>query len=227
MHNSRWASLAWQRWKRHLVVKQVGLSAFLTIFFIAYFHLLRHPAFPVSVMPTIWLDQMIPFEPLAVLIYVSLWIYVAFPALLTWSLRQLYLYAGLCFALCVVALVCFYFWPTSVPVADTDWARYPGLAFLKHLDAGGNACPSLHVATAVFTGIWLNRFLRHLGAGKWPRTINALWCVGIIYSTLATRQHVALDALAGAGLGGIFGIATQRLTTRLVSASTDNHVRAN
>ena len=28
--------------------------------------------------------------------------------------------------------------------------------FLKSMDASGNACPSLHVATAVFSGIWLH-----------------------------------------------------------------------
>lgn len=30
---------------------------------------------------------------------------------------------------------------------------------------------------------------------------NWTWCIGIIYSTLATRQHVTVDVLAGLMLG--------------------------
>ena len=37
------------------------------------------------------------------------------------------------------------------------------------------------------------------------RSLNALWCVGILYATLAIRQHVALDMLAGSALGGLVG----------------------
>jgi len=32
-------------------------------------------------------------------------------------------------------------------------------------------------------------------------------CAGILYSTIATRQHVALDAAAGAVLGGAASLA--------------------
>ena len=31
--------------------------------------------------------------------------------------------------------------------------------------------------------------------------INGGWCAGIVYSTLAVRQHVAVDVLAGLALG--------------------------
>ena len=80
---------------------------------------------------------------------------------------------------------------------------HPAFGFLKSVDASGNACPSLHVAFAVFTAIWLNRLLRQMGAGKVVRAFNWLWCLGILYSTVAIRQHVVLDVLAGAGLGAV------------------------
>ena len=35
---------------------------------------------------------------------------------------------------------------------------------------------------------------------RWPRIINALWFVAIAWSTLAIKQHVVLDALAGAAI---------------------------
>jgi membrane-associated phospholipid phosphatase len=39
-----------------------------------------------------------------------------------------------------------------------------------------------------------------------PRILNGLWCLAIIYSTLATKQHVALDAAAGAVLGLVVAV---------------------
>jgi len=83
-----------------------------------------------------------------------------------------------------------------------DWSLHPGFGFLKSADAVGNACPSLHVAFAVFSGAWMGRLLRLMGAGWVVRAVNVLWCLGIVFSTMATRQHVFLDVVAGAALGG-------------------------
>jgi membrane-associated phospholipid phosphatase len=76
------------------------------------------------------------------------------------------------------------------------------VGFLKNVDAAGNAFPSLHVATAIFSGIWLDCLLRRFGAPRWSLLFNWMWCIGIIYSTLATRQHVAVDVWGGLMLGG-------------------------
>jgi membrane-associated phospholipid phosphatase len=99
----------------------------------------------------------------------------------------------------------FYGCPTAVPPPEVTWADDSLFAFLKATDASGNACPSLHVAFAVFTAFVLSRQLRELGAGPGARLLNALWCAGIVWSTLATRQHVFWDAAAGVALGGLFG----------------------
>ncbi len=72
---------------------------------------------------------------------------------------------------------------------------------MKSVDAAGNACPSLHVAFAIFTALWLARLLREVMAPLAVRLFNAGWCAAIIYSTLATKQHVAVDVFAGTTLG--------------------------
>jgi membrane-associated phospholipid phosphatase len=131
------------------------------------------------------------------------------PALLE-TRRELYGYCALMAGLCLTGLVIFYFWPTAVPVADVDWALYPGMDFLKRMDAAGNACPSLHVATAVFSGAWLYYLLRRFGAPSWMLVINWTWCVGIVYSTLATRQHVAVDVIAGLLMGALAAVLSLR-----------------
>jgi membrane-associated phospholipid phosphatase len=59
------------------------------------------------------------------------------------------------------------------------------------------------VAFAVFSAMSLGRSLRQLGAGVAARGANWLWCLGILYSTVATGQHVLADVAAGAVLGTV------------------------
>jgi membrane-associated phospholipid phosphatase len=89
------------------------------------------------------------------------------------------------------------------------------MSFLRTMDVAANACPSLHAAFAVFTAIWFERLLRELGVGRFVRALNWLWCLGILYSTLAIRQHVVLDTLAGAILGAIIAALHIRALQRL------------
>ena len=70
------------------------------------------------------------------------------------------------------------------------------------------------MATAVFSGIWLHHLLRGIGAPLWATIVNMLWCAGIVYSTLATRQHVTVDVVAGALLGVIPAFLSVRYRVR-------------
>ena len=182
-------------------VKMGSNVAGLAAFFIAYFWVLHHPQFPVTVMPLTWVDRAVAFEPSAMPLYVSLWVYVSLPLALLKDRRELASYGVATLALSVIGLAIFIAYPTAVPAFGVDWSHYPSVAFLKAVDLAGNACPSLHVAFAAFSAVWLDRQLREMSVGVPVRVLNAAWCIGIVYSTLATRQHVALDALAGAALG--------------------------
>jgi membrane-associated phospholipid phosphatase len=93
-----------------------------------------------------------------------------------------------------------------VPDADVDWSRHPSVAFLKSVDAAGNACPSMHVAFAVLSALWMQRLLSRMGAPRALQAVNGLWCLTILYSTLAIKQHVALDLYAGALLGAAIAL---------------------
>lgn len=185
----------------HMHLKGIGTMLFIGLFFGAYFYLLKAPAYLITVMPITLLDRLISFQPLTLPMYISLWVYVSLPPALLATRRELYGYGLAMAGTCLAGLIVFYFWPTAVPAANIDWAQYPDVDFLKSMDASGNACPSLHVATAIFSGIWLHHLLRRFGTPLWMLTFNWTWCIGIIYSTLATRQHVAVDVLAGLVLG--------------------------
>jgi membrane-associated phospholipid phosphatase len=188
---------------KHLYLKSIGTTIFISLFFGAYFYLLGNPAYPATVMPFTGVDRLIAFEPLALPVYISLWVYVSILPAFFADRRELLRY-GLAMALmCLVGLSIFYFWPTAAPAPDIDWSRYRDMDLLKSIDASGNACPSLHVATALFSGMWLHRLLRRFGAPLWVLSINWIWCVAIIYSTLAIRQHVLVDVAAGLLLGAL------------------------
>ncbi|MGK2925575.1 MAG: phosphatase PAP2 family protein [Lysobacterales bacterium] len=211
-----WYRLAAAATRQHVLLKGLGTPLFIGVFFGAYFYLLKQPAFPTTVMPITWPDRLIPFQPWALSLYFSLWVYVSLPPALLATRRELAGYVLVIAGTCLFGLIVFYFWPTAVPPADIDWARYPQVNFLKELDASGNAFPSLHVATAVFSGIWLHHLLRGFGAPRWILISNALWCAGIVYSTLATRQHVAVDVAAGLLLGALPAYASLRYRRRSV-----------
>jgi membrane-associated phospholipid phosphatase len=199
-----WKARLHLRFWRYLTLKFFGICAFMWVFFLGYFHTLRHPVYPVFEMPRTALDHLITLQPQAMLAYVSLWLYVGVAPGLLLTLKELIIYGLWAAALCAAGLAIFHFWPTAVPPHDVDVTGFPGFDLLKGIDAAGNACPSLHVASAVFTAIWVERLLRMIGVPPALRVLNLLWVLAIAYSTIAIRQHVALDAVAGAALGALF-----------------------
>lgn len=205
-----WYSQAAVLISKHMYLKSIGTMLFISLFFSAYFYLLTYPTFPITVMPITLLDRLIDFQPVTLPLYLSLWFYVSLPPALLATRNELYKYGFAVAGTCIVALIIFYFWPTAVPATTINWVQYPDVDFLKDIDAAGNACPSLHVATAFFSGSWLHYLLRRLGAPRSILMLNWAWCIGIIYSTLAIRQHVVVDVVAGLALGGLMAYLSLR-----------------
>ncbi len=181
--------------------KLAGTTIGMTLFFVAYFYVLRHPVFEVTVMPLTRLDHAVAFSPLWLPPYFSLWVYVTLPPSLFMNGRELALYGAGAFVLSAAGLAVFFFWPTTLPAMDIDWSRYPSVMFLKSVDASGNACPSLHVGFAVFTAFWIDCLILRLRLPATLRAVNAGWALAIAVSTLGTKQHVAWDVVWGAVLG--------------------------
>ena len=205
-----WLREAGARIRFMCLTKMIGTALTMTAFFIGYFWLLNHSRSPVTTVPRIFIDRMVAFWPGALVLYVSLWVYVPLaPALMKIRL-EMFSYLGAVIVMSLVGFGIFILWPTAVPKTGIIWSQHPSVFYLKAVDASGNAFPSLHVAFAVFTAVWMGRLLRAMGAGGGVRALNWLWCFGIVYSTLAIRQHVALDAIAGVVLGALVAIAHLR-----------------
>lgn len=198
------------RSKRLFWLKLAGISGFMWLFFVAYFHLLRQPARPVFEMPLTALDRWLPFQEWALPAYLSLWLYVGLaPGLMT-RFRTLLSYGLWACVLCLAGLAFFYGWPTAIPAYTGPAPDAVLYRLLQGVDAAGNACPSMHVASACYTGLWLDRLLRAMGAAGTWRFGNGVWAGLIVYSTLAVKQHVALDVMAGALLGALMALAALR-----------------
>jgi membrane-associated phospholipid phosphatase len=178
-------------------LKVPGTLVFMWLFFVGYFHLLRHPAQAAFEMPLTAIDRWVDFQPWALWPYVSLWVYVVLPPALMPNARELIRYGWWIGGLCIAGLACFYLWPTAVPLSAADFAAPASFDLMRGVDAAGNACPSLHVATAAYSALWLERMLRDLAAPRWLRAASACWFVLIVWSTLAVKQHVWWDVAAG------------------------------
>ncbi len=188
---------------------------FMLLFFWGYFGVMQHPLATPKVMPLTIIDEWIPFTPAAFGIYVSLWLFVSLPPAFLIDLRQLLGYGLWIGALCISCLIIFWVWPTTIPPFELDWEKYPTIAQIKGFDISGNACPSLHVATAVFSAAWLQHILRDIDAPRWMAIANWIYCLMIIWSTIAIRQHVAIDVMAGTAVGLIFaGFSLNAMTGR-------------
>ena len=204
--NPTWKATIGLRMRRHFALKLIGTTAFTWVFFIGYFHVLRNPVYPVAVMPLVALDHLVPFQPQLLPIYLSLWFYVGIAPGLQLTFAQLMAYTLWVGALCLTGLTLFYFWPTEIPPLMPHTAGFGGFAVLRGVDAAGNACPSMHVAVAMFSALWIERLFHLNQAPAALRLLNAAWFLAIAYSTLAIKQHVVLDVLAGALLGIAFAL---------------------
>jgi membrane-associated phospholipid phosphatase len=195
-------------------MKLVGTTAFISLFFFGYFQILHATGDGATVMPLTFVDDLVGFQPAALYAYVSLWVYVGLPQALLHTRRDLFAYCAWIGALCLAGLACFWAWPTAVPPYRVDTSLYPGYGLIQGIDAAGNACPSLHVATAAFSAIWLDRLLQEIAAGWRTRAFNWAWFAAIAWSTLATKQHVALDVAAGILLALAFALPSLQLRPR-------------
>lgn len=212
-----WQQACWRRLVNHWHFKSIATASFMAAFFYAYFAILHAPMYRVMIMGTTRIDEWIPFWPSAFYMYASLWVYTSLVPALQPNISRLFIYGfGIGF-LCLTGLVIFTFFPTAVPYASADWFNDPALVILRELDMTGNAFPSLHVASALFTAICLHRQLKSIGCPTWLKMTSWVWCVCIVYSTLAIKQHVVWDALAGLLLGAMVASIYQKFEIFMLS----------
>lgn len=192
-------TILWQRlpaeW-RLKVLLQVTLFAF---FCLGYFTLQRVVFFPVRSFSESRIDRAIPFQPGWVYAYQSIYLLMPIVPWLASSRRELSNYALGLLAMSTAAFAVFLLFPVAAPrpeVLPSD-----GLyALLVTYDTKLNAFPSLHAGLTVYTILFGYALLRD-GPARLRLAyllVTGAWAAMIFYSTLATKQHFAVDLPAGA-----------------------------
>lgn len=149
-------------------------------------------------MPLTWVDRLVSPDLRAAWFYFS---YFGLLALVALSVsKPIYLR----FLLAVgwstlVAHMVFLLFPTGLV---RDAFLLENASFLYEIvlayDAPRNVFPSLHVTLSVVAAIAVTGCYRYRW---WMRTLIWLWVIGILWSTLALRQHVMMDLVSGGLLG--------------------------
>ena len=74
----------------------------------------------------------------------------------------------------------------------------------KGLTGGVMPLSAVLTTDAVYAAFWLHRIFVQIGAPTLLRWLSVLQCAVILWSTMAIRQHVFIDVLAGAAVGVLF-----------------------
>lgn len=172
--------------------------------YLPYLFLQRHHFFPATNMPASFFDRMIPFSDQAVWLYLSIYLLMPVGPFLMNSRRQIFRYAIGIVLISLLANAIFLFWPTSCLRPDVQGANVAYQTLIT-IDNSFHAFPSLHSAFAVYSALCGGLVLREIGSRRFWRFSLWLWAALILYATLATKQHVVADIIAGSALGlGIY-----------------------
>lgn len=207
------AALA-QRLKANLPLKLTMAACCFPLCSLLYVTVEHWHLFPATVLPTLWLDNVIPFHTAAAWPYLTFFVYLALTGSLQVGREEILRFCIYIGALSLLAATIFLVYPTAVPVRPVATAQ--PYAMILATDDVRNACPSLHIALTVFAAIAAHRALRQLDRGVTLRVINWTWAVTIMLSTMVTRQHLALDVAGGLAIGLPAGLLWSR-GTRITS----------
>lgn len=145
--------------------------------------------------PAIAIDRLVPLQPAWMLVYASMYVFVLLPLLVARE-RTLFRRALQSYVFVLVgAYVGFVFYPTVGPrpaaVAGGGFAAW-SLRLQYAMDWQYNCFPSLHVAHSFVSALTAYRVHRGVGVAA------TLWAALIGVSTMFTKQHYAVDVIAGA-----------------------------
>lgn len=169
---------------------------------------LREPA----LLPMTWVDRSVPVVPWTVWVYASYPLQFVAAFFVEPSRRRLNRWLWAVLAVNLVSNLVFLLWPTTIHRPEVRAERVPTAATVRPgvpstdpwtaaafdrlhaIDTPASCLPSLHVSTALLASFVF--FRRH--ALRFALFFG--WAVAIALSTLTTKQHHAVDVVAGLGL---------------------------
>jgi membrane-associated phospholipid phosphatase len=190
------------------VVSGTWLAAAFMFLLPMYFVIGQATASAPHYQPFIWLDHAMPLWPAWIAVYGSLYMCAFLLPLVIVRGDELFRQSMKAYIfVMLVAYVGFWLYPTTAPLTEkqvvsgfAEWS----LQLFYDIDQPYGCFPSLHVAYSFVGALACYRMHRGVGIGA------ALWSVLIGLSTVYTKQHFVVDAIAG----GIMGLAAYLLFLR-------------
>lgn len=181
-------------------LKAVATLAVSVFFWSGYLYLSRYAFFPLHELPMTMVDRWAGFRPQPwSWIYESVFLLTSIIPWLMVTRDELRRYLTGFTLLALASFAVFVFFPVASP-RPANIESTPFLIFITHIDGPLNAFPSLHAGCLIYNLLLAHRLFRN---AMHPLTTCALWlwALLILFGTLATKQHYALDLLAGGALG--------------------------
>jgi membrane-associated phospholipid phosphatase len=165
------------------------------------------------------LDKLIPFEPIWVFVYASMYVIVILPFV---YVKNHLLYRRMFFSFCctgLIAYVIFLVYPTYDilrPVTNPfDFQRF-FLAIDNAHDSPYNCFPSLHVGFSMTAGLWTY----YADRSKLGLAI-LIWAILVSVSVLFVKEHYIADLLGGGVLSSsMFMIFSHNLKSKIPNLTT-------
>lgn len=192
--------LAWhERVSCHGRFKLLILLILPAVFACGYFPLQQAPLFPPRSFELSAIDRLIAFEPRWIHVYQSLYLLMPLAPLFVARRDALKSYVRGFLWLCAVSFLIFVFFPVSSPRPEVA-TGVAAFDLLTAFEGKLNAFPSLHAGLLAYSLF----FTRDAYRDELPATSTRLlllggviWGMLILYATLATKQHYAVDLPAG------------------------------
>jgi hypothetical protein len=167
---------------------------------VPYFALQRWSPLPARSLGATALDRVVAFDPHWIVAYLSLGLLVPLAPLLAADRDALARYTRGLALLCLACFAVFLCFPVEGPRPAPLEGDHPLYRWLVGVDRPTNSLPSLHAGLTVYSLLFAARALRGAGGSGVRLALcaaGALWGAAILYSTLATKQHWALDLPPG------------------------------
>lgn len=183
------------------IMCRVYSGILVVIWILAPYAILQHvEIFPVQWLPQLALDRAIP------VFFPGIWVYFSYYILLglvglTVEKKIFITYLYTVGWVTAVSHAVYLFMPSGVSRSDIDLESAPAIyQLLISLDLPRNTMPSLHASLSVVAAIAVHfsKVFPH-----YCKPLIWLWVLAIFWSTIAVRQHVSLDLIAGGGIAAI------------------------
>lgn len=150
------------------------------------------------------IDGIVPFIPEFIVVYFGcyiLWV-INYCIIARQNKEQRYRFFTADFYARIVCLICFLLLPTTntrpVLIGGDIWTE--AVRFLYSIDPANNLLPSIHCMASWFCYIGIRKNEK---IPLWYRRFTGIAALVVFYSTLALRQHVLVDVIAGVAVAEI------------------------